>query len=452
MNCFREFSSFLLLGVIVCVSAVAAPDDALPPHRDGVVLVRFQPGVSSSQQDMILRSLGIGVGIIKRLGGGDVQMLQVGNGRVAKIIERLKQFNEVLYAEPDFLATLDDGRPFEGPPNGEGRPPVYVFPNDPYITTEWAVYNFGQSVNGTAGTPGADERAAAAWSVTTGTRSVVVALLDTGIEYTHPDLAGNVWKNPGGIGGCPAGTHGYNVLTGTCDPMDDDTAYGGHGSHVSGIIGAVGNNGIGIAGVNWTTSLMGVKWVDSSGNGFTSDLISAMDWVIAAKKAGVNVRVANDSPTWPGTAFSQALSDEIDLLGTNNILFVTAAGNTSQDNDIVPRYPCSYNRPTMICVAASDQNDALAGFSNYGVTTVKLAAPGVNIYSTVRQGYGFIDGSSMSAAQVSGAAALILSRGNRPVANLRETILSNVDADPALTGYVATGGRLNICKAIPGCH
>jgi hypothetical protein len=327
-----------------------------------------------------------------------------------------------------------------------------ALPNDTYIGNQWAVQNTGQTVNGTTGTAGADERLVPTWSVTTGTNSVVVAVLDTGVQYSHPDLLTNMWNNPGGIGGCAAGTHGYNVLTSTCDPMDDDTNYGGHGSHVAGILGAAGNDAAGVAGVNWTTSVMAVKWVYGDGIAYTSDLITAMDWVISAKHAGVNVRVANDSPTWPGTAFSQALSDEIDALTTNDILFVTPAGNTAQDNDTTPRYPCSYNRPGMLCPAATDQNDNLWSSSNYGTTAVQLAAPGVDIYSTERvSNYGFISGTSMSAAQVSGTAALILSRGYQSVANLKSMILNSVDPLPSLSGFVATGGRLNVCKAVPGC-
>jgi len=193
--------------------------------------------------------------------------------------------------------------------------------------------------------------------------------------------------------------------------MDDDTAYGGHGTHVAGILGAVGNNGIGVSGVNWTTTILPVKWVSATEENSTSDLITALNWILNAKQAGVPVRVVNDSTVFVGTAPSQALSDEIDLLGQNSILFVTAAGNTGDNNDVlsVRRYPCGYDRSTEICVAASDQNDALPSWANYGSHTVDLAAPGSNIYSTLRNNsYGFIDGSSMATAQVAGAATYIL--------------------------------------------
>jgi hypothetical protein len=241
--------------------------------------------------------------------------------------------------------------------------------------------------------------------------------------------------------------------------MDTDSVYGGHGTHVAGIIGAVGNNGVGVAGVNWTSSIMAVKWLDSESAGSTSDLLSALQMVVTAKQAGVNVRVVNDSSSFPGTASSQALESEISTLGANNILFVTAAGNSGEDDDTTPRYPCSYDLANEICVAASDQNDQLPSWADYGPSSVDLAAPGNNIYSTLcstcaGQGgasYGFISGASMSAAEVSGAAALILSAENMSVTQLKADILDNVNPIPALNGLVRTGGILDVCKAIPGC-
>lgn len=406
-------------------------DSQKPAFRDGVVLMAFKPNTTQEQQTQILAKAGAAQG---KLIGQGVHVLRVPSGRVIEVIQLLLSSPEVRYAEPDFRHSL----------NGA--------PNDPGFPQQWAFRNTGQNVNGVSGTSGADEGALRAWTVTTGSSSVVVAVTDTGIDYNHPDLAANVWSNPGGINGCAGGTHGYNVLKSSCDPMDDDTVYNGHGTHVAGIIGAVTNNGVGVAGVNWQTSLMGVKWVDAKGNGFTSDLISALDWVIQAKQAGVNVRVVNDSQTWPGTAASQALSDEIDALGSNDILFVTAAGNTAQNNDTTPRYPCVYDRPNQICAAASDQNDQLWSSSNYGAQTVDLAAPGVNILSTLRNGsYGLISGCSMSAAQVSGAAALVLATGYQSVTSLKAALLSAVDLLPEFTSTTRSGGRLDICKAISGC-
>jgi subtilisin family serine protease len=197
-----------------------------------------------------------------------------------------------------------------------------------------------------------------------------------------------------------------------------------------------------------------VKWLDSSGNGSTSQVIAALDWLLKAKQAGVNLRVVNDSATFKGTAYSQALSDEIDVLGANDILFVTAAGNTADNNDdpAVRRYPCTYDRPTEICVTASDQSDRLPSWANYGAKTVDLAAPGDNIYSTLRNGtYGYVSGGSMASPQVAGTAALILATGYQSATALKSRILDNVDVVPSLAGLVRTGGRLDVCKALPGC-
>jgi subtilisin family serine protease len=402
------------------------------PYSSVHVLVGFKRGVSAARQSSIEN--GAGGGRAQTLGTGD--LLSVASGTVPAVIQRLKRDPSVSYAEPDYVMQA----------NG--------LPNDPQFPLQWGLQNTGQSVNGTVGTPGADEDVVPAWNVTTGSTSVVVAVTDTGVQYTHPDLAANMWTNPGGLEGCPAGTFGFNVVAGenACDPMDNDTAYNGHGTHVAGIIGAVGNNGIGVTGVNQTSSIMAVKWLDSNSSGLTSNLIAALQLVIGAKQAGVNVRVVNDSPTFVGTAFSQALSNEIDQLGANDILFVTPAGNTKANNDVTPRYPCDYDRPNEICVAATDQNDHLPTWANYGPTTVDLAAPGANIYSTLRGStYGYISGSSMSAAEVSGAAALILSTGYQSVTALKADILDNVHPLPSLTGLVRTGGRLDVCAALPGC-
>ena len=434
----------MLLGTLLALAATSAAASsgqrraavsgqaAASSFRDGRVIVAFRPGSA------VQASLSAISGRVLRSFQGGAEVLSVPTGTVDSALKTLRGRGTVRFAEPDYIMTESAGG----------------VPNDPSFGLQWGYRNTGQSVNGVVGTAGADERAVPAWSVTTGTRSVVIGEVDSGVDYTHPDLASNIWSNPGGVNGCAAGTHGYNVLSSVCDPMDDEIPYGGHGTHVAGILGAVGNNGVGVTGVNWATTILPVKWLDSSGSGSTSGLLAALDWLLKAKQAGVNVRVVNDSATFVGTSFSQALSDEIDLLGQNDILFVTAAGNTGDNNDIlsVRRYPCGYDRPTEICVTASDQHDALPSWANYGPTTVDLAAPGDNIYSTLRGGgYGYISGGSMASPQVAGAAALILSVSAMTTTALKAAILDNVDPIAALSGLVRTGGRLDICKALPGC-
>lgn len=415
-------------------AAVDRPLPARASYRKGFVLLAFRRDATKSVRAADVAAVD---GHVVRSFLGGTWLVSVHPGDVLSAIETLRSRGHVRFAEPDYWNQED------------------AAPNDPSFGLQWGDLNTGQTVHGgSTGTAGADERSVPAWNVTTGSRSIVVAEVDSGVDYNHPDLAANIWSNPGGVGGCPAGTHGYNVLTDTCDPMDDEATFGGHGTHVAGILGAVGNNGIGVAGVNWATTILPVKWLDSNGEDPADHLISALDWVLQAQAAGVNIRVVNDSATFKGVVFSQAVSDEIDLLGQHNILFVTAAGNTADNNDdpLVRRYPCGYDRPTEICVTASNQNDALPSFANYGPATVDLAAPGDEIYSTLRNGtYGYISGGSMASPQVAGAAALILSAGDLSTAALKAQILNNVDPVPALAGRVRTGGRLDICKAIPAC-
>lgn len=436
------------------------PTPASPaPYRPGVVLIGFAPGLSRASQHAIERAVsaasaarvGPSVRASRSPANSHAQLtpllLRVPSAGVLAAVRALRSQPGVAYAEPDYLMTAD------------------ATPNDPAFSLQWGDSNTGQSVptqnaneelgSPASGTAGADDRALAAWGVSTGSRSIVIGETDTGVNYNHVDLAANIWSNPGGIGGCAAGTHGYSVLSDTCEPMDDDNVYGGHGTHVAGIMGAVGNDGLGVAGINWQTSILAVKWLNSEASGSTSGLIAALQWLVAAKQAGVNIRVVNDSATFVGTAFSQALSEEIDTLGQNNILFVTAAGNTGNNNDeeAVRRYPCGYDRPTEICVTASDDDDQLPSWANYGPHTVNLAAPGVSIYSTLRNGsYGYLSGGSMASPQVTAAAALILSvKPSLSTSELRSDILENVDKLPSLEGKVITGGRLDVCKAMPGC-
>jgi serine protease len=416
----------LLVGTPHAGALQARRGVAFGAYQDGKVLIGFRHARVDERHAIEARA---GASEVETLGAGSY-LLHVPPGHVLRAVAALRAQPGVRYAEPDYMMQLA------------------ATPDDPSFGQQWGLQNTGQVVNGIKGTPGADINATTSWNVATDSRSVVVAELDSGVDYRHPDLAANVWTNPDGVGGCPAGTHGYNVVTNTCDPLDDF----GHGTQVAGVLGAVGNNGIGIAGAAWRTTVLPVKWTDSTGRGSTSRLIRALEWALKAKAAGVNVRVVNDSAVFSGTSFSQALSDELDKLAANNILFVTAAGNNKNDNDITPKYPCSYGKTNEVCVAATDQRDRLASFSNWGATTVDLAAPGKNILTTVPGGgYGYTKGTSFAAPLVAGAAALALSVQDTSTSALKARILGGIDPLPSLAGKVRTGGRLDLCKAVPGC-
>ena len=358
------------------------------------------------------------------------------------LVRLLANHPAVAYAEPNYIV-----RTFADPP-------------DPLAPQLWGLQNVGQAVNnGLAGQPGADIHAAQAWDVSVGSTAHVVAVIDTGIDYTHPDLAGNLWSAPAPfsvtIGGvsitCPAGSHGFNAIALTCNPMDDHN----HGTHVAGTIGAAAGNGIGVVGVNWVTQLMGVKFLDASGSGTIADAINALDFVMQTRQAfsatgGADVRVLSNS--WGGRSFSQALRDEIAVTADADMLFVAAAGNDGFSNDILPMYPADYDVDSIVVVAATTNTDSRAFFSNYGAASVDLGAPGVDILSTtIGNTYGFASGTSMATPHVSGAAALVLSRCNLATAALRSTLLSTVEPVAALASITTTGGRLDVNSAIHAC-
>lgn len=319
-------------------------------------------------------------------------------------------------------------------------------PNDQSFSQLWALQN-------TANTA-ADIDATDAWSISTGSQNVVVAVIDSGVDYTHPDLISNIWTNPlenssngrdNDGNGFANDLHGYDFYDDDGNPMDEN----GHGTHVAGTIGATGNNGQGVTGVNWSVSIMPLKFLGADGSGYTSDAIRAVNYCTMMRtQFGVNIRVINAS--WGGGGFDGALRDAIRNAGDAGILFVTAAGNSSTNNDSAPQYPANYGLANVISVAATDQNDQLAWFSCYGASTVNLAAPGVGIYSTYRGGaYGMMSGTSMATPQVAGAAALAWAVApNASVADIRNAILEGVDQLSSLAGKVASGGRLNVYNTL----
>ncbi len=310
-------------------------------------------------------------------------------------------------------------------------------------------------------------QAPSAWDLTTGKTNVVVAVIDLGVDYTHEDLSANMWRNPGETG-LDAGGHdkatngidddgngyaddiyGINTIADTSDPKDDN----GHGTHVAGIIGAVGNNGKGVAGLNWSVSMMAVKSHNAGGNGTSASVVKAFQYVTMMKKRGVNIRVTNSS--WGGAPeaahYDQALKDAIDAAGNADILNVCAAGNSASDNDAAPFYPASYDSPSVIAVAASDSSDNRATFSSYGAKSVQLAAPGAGILSTYlgASSYRLLSGTSMATPHVAGAAALLAAYNpSLSAASLKATLINNADQLPQWAGKVASGGRLNIARAL----
>ncbi len=330
-------------------------------------------------------------------------------------------------------------------PNGVGF--VTAVPDDPSLSDQWALAKID---------------AADAWDTSTGSSDVVVAVLDTGVDYTHEDLAGNIWTNPGetpgdGIDndgdGFKDDVHGWNFAAtapGNANVMD----YAGHGTNVAGIIGAVGNNTTGIAGVNWNVKILPVK-ISNSGTTDNDKAVAALNYCVKLREEGVNLRVINAS--WGYLPFSRALHDAIDRAGEAGILFVAGAGNNGTNNDTFeyPVYPASYDLPNIISVAATNEDDELAswgyyGVSNFGATTVDLAAPGDNILTTkAGGGYEDADGTSMATPFVSGVAALAFAvNPGADWQTVKKAIMDGADPLTALEDKCVTEGRLNAYNSL----
>lgn len=300
--------------------------------------------------------------------------------------------------------------------------------------------------------------APAAWDLSTGSANVVVANIDTGIRYTHDDLAANMWTNAGEINGNGVDDdnngfiddyYGWDFRFNDSDPLDQH----GHGTHTSGTIGAVGNNMLGVVGVNWNVRLMAIKIYSAAATDSTSAmLVAAYQYVLMMKNRGVNIRVTNNSygDCPEACGYDQATKDGLDALGNAGVLNVFAAGNSGSNNDVTPHFPSSYTSPTILSVGGSTSTDTR--IYNYGAISVDLAAPASGIRSTTatsNSSYGNSSGTSMAAPHVSGAAAL-LSAFNPAlsVASLKATLMNTVDALPAFSGFNKTGGRLNVGRAL----
>jgi subtilisin family serine protease len=403
------------------------------------ILVRFKPGTTRQAIEAITQRLNDDLeDRIEAVDG--LSVIEDEDNRSAdEVVAQYRMLSEVEYAEPNTEIKLDH--------EGAGN---HIHANDELFYKQWGLFNHGQD----GGRSGADINAMQAWATTKGSSEVVVAVLDSGVDYTHPDLKNNIWRRPGVIiayrdedltpDGPIDDVNGLDLLEDTGDPMDDN----GHGTHCAGIIGAEGGNEMGIAGVNWTVKLMPLKFMDAEGTANVRDAIEAINYVINRKRAGVNVRII--SASWGSNVKSRALEDVIRKAGDEGILIVAAAGNASSDNDAKPHYPSSYDLNNVISVAALDRNDQLTAFSNFGATSVDIAAPGQQIVSTyLEHGFQEKQGTSMATPFVSGVAALILaSNPSISVADLRARLLNSIDPLPSLKGKVATGGRINAAKAV----
>ena len=415
-------------------------------EREAEVLVKFKPNVSLADIRKIAAKNNDAVEDEIETVKGLVAIDDLDNADAKKVAEQYSQMSDlVVYAEPNFEIKLDDPT---SPKDLLSRDvPSLTAPNDPMFADQWALNNAGQN----GGKQKADIGALQAWAKTTGSKKVVIAVLDTGVDYTHNDLSTNIWTRPDSLPaykddelGTVNDQYGFNADDNQSDPMDDN----GHGTHCAGVIGAEGDNDEGIAGINWNVEIMPLKFLGRSGSGTTKNAIESINYAIERKKAGVNVRVI--SASWGSTAYSKALEDAIRAAGEQGILFVAAAGNDGTSNDKRPHYPSNYDLPNVISVAALDRSDNLASFSNFGVKTVHIAAPGKDILSTwLKDSYREASGTSMATPQVAGVAGLILAaEPNMTVEKLRDRLMKSVDKIDSLNGKVESGGRLNAAKAL----
>ncbi len=429
-----------VLALGVCLGFAIGQARAAPAYHPGRILIRPKDRVPAVALARLQAALGGRVRrAFSRLGGLQVLSLPPFID-VARALAFYRRSGLVAYAEPDYLVhpTLE--------------------PNDfrYHDGSLWGLHNVGFY----GGTAGADIHAPQAWSLQCEAPNIIVAVIDTGVRCTHEDLAGNMWTNPGETGvdalgvskttnlrdddgdGYVDDVHGINAILGSGDPSDDY----GHGTHVAGIIGGMGNNSVGVVGVAWRVQIMACKFLDAQGNGYISDAITCLDY---ARTHGA--KIVNAS--WGAYGFtSSALRDAINSLRDAGVIIVTAAGNNANDNDANSLYPASYEYDNNLAVAATDRTDALAPFSNYGGYTVHLGAPGSPIFSCWNgsdQDYCYHDGTSMAAPFVAGACALLEAHyPNETHHQIIRRILDTVDPLPTLAGRTVSGGRLNLAAAL----
>ena len=395
-----------------------APGDVRTEYHPGRILIQARPGVRGESLASLHGTRKVKV-LISIRGQGALQLVPLEPGESVPVaIKRYEESGLVVFAEPDYARHLA------------------LTPNDPKYTdgTLWGLNNYGQG----GGTPDADIDAPEAWDIRTSASNIVVAVLDTGIRRTHEDLAANVWTNS------TLGGFGWNALAGTTSPADDE----GHGSLVSGVLGAVGNNGKGVTGVAWSVQIMAGKCFNSQRLGYDSDIIVCIDF---ARTNGAKVINASLG----AYAYSQSLSNAIFEARQAGIIFVASSGNDGNDIDANPYYPAGFDIDNIVSVGFTTRDDTADARSNYGAQNVDLMAPGASMYSTFFAadnsylGGSFLYGSSLAAPYVTGAFALALAKfPGETHQQIIQRVLGGVDRFPSLSGKCVTGGRLNLRNAL----
>ena len=416
------------VGILSLATAYANEPEAVP----GEFVVKLKPSLSTLSTDV--RTLGSILG--------------------AHVKSTIPEQNIVVVQRPVFEIQKAAIKALSSNPNVEIAEPNFIYhinrvPNDPMLGRLWGMNNTGAADSeGNKGVIGVDISAVQAWDIQTGSKNVVVAVIDTGILWNNPDLADNVWTNEieakGKAGvdddnnGFIDDIHGYDFANNKGDPMDDH----GHGSHCSGTIGAKGNDGKGIVGVNWDVRIMGVKFLDAGGSGNLENALKAIDY---ATKMGAKIM----SNSWGGGGYSETLKQAIERSNAAGALFVAAAGNESNNNDSNPSYPASYQIPNVLSVAAVNNQGTMASFSNFGRSSVHVGAPGVNVVSTTTAGYESWSGTSMATPHVTGIAALVLANEpNITALELKARIIATAKPIAGLHGKVRSGGMANAFTAL----
>lgn len=407
-------------GLLICllfIPGIATAQDFTPGgFRTDQILIRPRPEITPSALAGFHALRG---GEVARTFArfGNLQLVRLPKGEtVPEAIARYQQSGLVEFAEPDHIIH------------------AALTPNDPRFLdgSLWGLHNTGQA----GGIPDADIDAPEGWDVFNSASNIVVAVLDSGILFTHEDLATNLWTNP------TDGGHGFNAFTGLNNASDDS----GHGTLVAGVLGGAGNNGKGIAGVAWRVQMMSCKCLDSGNNGSDSTLIASIEYALTNGAHIINASL--DSPS-----YSSAVSNAIYSTRAAGILFVASAGNNNANVDVSPRYPSCYQIDNIVSVAASTRLDTLWNLSNYGATNVDLAAPGDQIYSTFFLNNSFylgpLGGTSLAAPYVTGTLALMLAKyPGETHQQIIARLLNATDPVAAFAGKCVTGGRLNLRNAL----